>query len=237
MGIEKHAFRILHSTGGKTSILSPEMKPTVHFPSEKMDHATPHRFVALAKRLGVADGMARGIFGDLRDLYSEGHRAYHNLSHIDRMLGWLDAAGGGSEAVELAIWFHDAIYSPRGTQNEAKSAKYFADRLGPFIGEHLATEVERLIMATDHSRPRSGMYDEELIIDTDLSILGSQPDEYDAYRSAVRSEYAFVPERDFVAGRRAILGGFLSRPIFSTAFFAKLEQQARANIASELESL
>jgi predicted metal-dependent HD superfamily phosphohydrolase len=206
-------------------------------PPNEMDHATSQRFTALSGRVGITDEQAGTIFGELKNLYSEAHRAYHNLSHIDRMLAWLDEAGSGSESIELAIWFHDAIYNPRGAQNEAKSAQYFTDRLGSFIGGHLAADVERLIIATEHARPRSGKDDEELIIDIDLSILGSPPNEYEAYRSAVRSEYSFVPERDFVAGRRAILEGFLSQRIYSTRFFAKLEEQARANIADELESL
>ena len=202
-----------------------------------MVQATPQRFLALSGRAGIPDGTAHCIFGELKDLYSEAHRSYHNLSHIDRMLGWLDASGGGSEAIELAIWFHDAIYNPRGAQNEAKSAQYFTDSLGSLIGGRLADDVVRLIMATEHTRPRSGRGDEMRIIDIDLSILGSPPGDYETYRSAVRSEYSFVPEADFVAGRRGILLGFLSQPIYATGFFTKLEQQARANITSELEGL
>ncbi len=128
-------------------------------------------------------------------LYSEAKRAYHNLSHIDRMLSWLDRSGHHSDAVEFAIWFHDAVYEPLGSGNEAKSAQYFADHIGLFVGGKLAEDVERLVMATDPTLSRSGREDEDLIIDIDLSILGSKPEDYEAYQTAVRSEYSSVVRR------------------------------------------
>ena len=202
-----------------------------------MDHATPQRFTSVCERVGVTVERAHSVSGELIKRYYEKHRAYHNLSHIDRMLSWLDASGGGTDSIELAIWFHDAIYDPSGSHNEAKSVQYFTDHLGSFIGGHVAADVERLIMATDPTQSRSGTDDEDLIIDIDLSILGASPEAYDVYRSAIRSEYSAVPEIDFISGRRAILQSFLSQRIYATEFFSQLELQARSNIKNELESL
>ena len=139
--------------------------------------------------------------------------------------------------MELAIWFHDVVYNPLGSHNEAKSAEYFRERLGSSVSEALADDVERLIMATDSTRPRSGRDDENLIIDIDLSILGASPGEYAEYREAIRSEYSAVPEEDFVIGRRKILQRFLSQRIYSTSYFERLEIQARVKIQNELEFL
>jgi len=202
-----------------------------------MNHATPARFHELCRRAGVAADLAGKVFADLSSLYAEDHRKYHNMSHIDRMLGWLDATGEGIDSVELAIWFHDAIYDPLGKDNEALSARYFTDHLGSSVSSSLNEDVERLIMATDASRPRTGREDENLIIDIDLSILGASPKDYAAYRDAIRHEYSAVPEGKFTAGRAAILRRFLSQPIYSTGFFGQLESQARLNIQGELESL
>ena len=202
-----------------------------------MDQATPRRFNEVCRRAGVADERAESVFRDLRALYSEEHRAYHNLTHVDRMLSWLDESGEASDPVELAIWFHDAIYDPLSSHNEAKSAQYFSDSLGLFIGGNLSEDVERLVMATDPTHSRSGREDEDLIIDIDLSILGSQPEDYDAYQAAVRSEYSSVPDAEFSAGRRSILQSFLSDRIYATEFFSQLEEQARSKIKGELGAL
>jgi predicted metal-dependent HD superfamily phosphohydrolase len=202
-----------------------------------MNHATPARFHELCRRAGVADELAGKAFADLASLYAEEHRKYHNLNHIDPMLGWLDATGERNDCVELAIWFHDAVYDPLGKDNEAKSARFFTDHLGSYVSASLNEDMERLILATDASRPRTGREDENLIIDIDLSILGASPKDYAAYRDAIRHEYSAVPEGKFTAGRAAILRRFLSQPIYATGFFGQLESQARLNIQGEQESL
>ena len=199
-----------------------------------MNYATSRRFNELSLRVGVIEEIAERVFDGLMELYSEENRAYHNLLHIDRMLSWLDESGEASDAVELAIWFHDAIYDPWGSLNEAKSAQYFADHFGAHIDEALGAGVERLILATDPTRARSGQGDEDLIIDIDLSILGSSPKDYDIYRFSVRSEYSFVSDTDFSAGRSLILEGFLSQKIYATEFFSLLESKARSNLKREL---
>lgn len=202
-----------------------------------MDHATSSRFRDLCRRAGVAGERAESAFRELIALYTEENRAYHNLSHIDRMLAWLDASGYQSDAVEFAIWFHDAIYEPLGSHNEAQSAQYFAAQIGSFVGGKLADDVERLVLATDPTRSRSGREDEDLIVDIDLSVLGSRPEAYQAYQTAVRREYFSVPDAEFSAGRRSILQSFLSHRIYATEFFCQLEEQARSNIKAELEAL
>ena len=202
-----------------------------------MKVATLTRFKAVCRRVGIPDETAEGAFTDLVRHYAEEIRAYHNLSHIDRMLSSLDNSRVRSNAVELAIWYHDAIYEPTRKDNETESARFFADRLGGFVRQDLADEVGCLILATDPKRPRSGIGDEDLIIDIDLSILGSSPAEYENYRSAIRREYAFVPDAAFAAGRKAILQGILSQRIYATEVFGPLEAQARLNIGKELDAL
>jgi predicted metal-dependent HD superfamily phosphohydrolase len=199
--------------------------------------ATPQRFTEICCRVGVSLELARKSFDDLTAQYSGKHRSYHNLSHIDRMLSWFDVAANGSDSVELAIWFHDIIYEPRSDQNESDSALYFMDRFSSVIDEWVIDDVKRLIMATDLKCPRSGRSDEDLLIDIDWSILGAEPDTYEAYRSAIRHEYRFVSEVDFTVGRKRILQHFLSRPIYTTPLFSQLEPQARLNIENEIQNL
>lgn len=204
-----------------------------------MNHATLAQFERLGARVGIDARRAAELWQALVALYSNEVRSYHNLNHIDRMLGWAEQCrdASDSEAIKLAIWYHDAIYEPTEKNNEEESAHYFATHLGGELGDSLAADVCRLILATDPTRERSGRIDEDLIIDIDLTILGSEAAEYDAYARAIRSEYSFVAEQDFIEGRGRVLRKFLSRQIYGTDFFVRLECQARENIARELAAL
>lgn len=197
-------------------------------------HATNSRFLEICARAGAdCDGVSL-VWDNLATRYSEPHRHYHNLAHIDRMLAHLDRIAPGEICLELAIWFHDSIYDPLAGDNEAQSTRFFAKELGAELPKSLVDQVKRLILATDPKQQRSGLAKEDLMIDIDLSILGAIPADYWEYCMAIRKEYSAVPDLDFVKGRIAILENFLLNPIFATECFAHLESQARANLQQEM---
>jgi len=200
-----------------------------------MAHTNSGRFVKLCLRFGIPNAQASETWEDLEKRYSEPHRHYHTLGHIEKMLAWMDKTSEGSDVMEMAIWFHDCIYEPLEKENEAQSVRHFKEQLGSYLGEVAVADVERLILATDPRLPRSGRADEDLLIDIDLSILGSPPDEYENYRQAIRKEYAIVPEEDFRLGRKVVLEGLLLEKLFVTKFFENFQDQAEVNIRKELE--
>jgi predicted metal-dependent HD superfamily phosphohydrolase len=51
--------------------------------------------------------------------------------------------------VELALWFHDAIYDTRRNDNEERSADWARSSIGTFAAE-AAERVHTLVMATRH---------------------------------------------------------------------------------------
>ena len=180
----------------------------------------------------------------LRDAYSEPHRHYHDMRHIEACLRELAALDGPTaeerKILEYAIWWHDAVYDPTRADNEEQSAA-LAERDLTQLGVDAVTRatVARLIRATrDHKvapDDRLGM----LLVSIDLSILGQSPVEYDSYAAAIRAEYAHVPDAAFRAGRAAVLRRFLAAPaIYPDAEFrCRYEAQARANIAREIARL
>ena len=195
------------------------------------------RFLNLCTDLEIPRDASVGVWNRLFQRYSEPHRSYHNLRHVNSMLDELDRVMQGGVAMELAIWFHDVIYDPKSKDNETRSAEFFEACMGGIVAAPLADEVVRLIEATDYSRERSGRQDEDLIRDIDLSVLAADPADYLAYCSAIRAEYSHVTDPDFVVGRLAILKRLSVSPIYFTDHFLELEEAASRNIDSEIKRL
>jgi len=180
----------------------------------------------------------------LLERYGELQRHYHNAAHIVACLEQLDAVPGFVAAerqrllVQLAIFFHDAVYDPRGKDNELQSALLAERSLKNVLSAGELVDVHRLIMATEHKHPLT-VDDETLMVDIDLSILGQPQAVFDAYEKAIRAEYAFVPDEQFRTGRAAVLRTFLQRPaIFTTPFFHRqYEATARVNLLRSMAVL
>lgn len=183
----------------------------------------------------------------LSGLYQAQDRHYHGLAHIEAMLALADnyqALLHDAEAVEAAIWFHDAIYDSRAKDNEARSAALAEKELAGRTNTKRIDRITAMIIATaTHELPRladeDALRDAALFLDMDLSILGAEPDAFDAYEGAVRREYSWVEEPMWRAGRSAVLKTFLARKhIFHTEEFQqRFEAPARHNMARSIEAL
>jgi predicted metal-dependent HD superfamily phosphohydrolase len=199
------------------------------------------RFAALWARLGLMGGSAPA-FADLAGRYGEPHRAYHTLAHLEHCLRELDGArdlAADFDAVELALWFHDAVYDTHAADSEERSARLMAEAVGRAGGSAaLRDKVAALILATRHAAEPEDA-DARLLVDVDLAILGQPEDAFDLYEHQVRREYGWVLEPVFRAGRAALLKGFLARrAIYATDQFRTMyEAQARANLARSLARL
>src|SRR5690606_3391849 len=124
--------------------------------------------------------------------YSDNGRHYHGLEHVSACLRHFDSLAhqlDHDREVELALWFHDAIYQALAADNERQSADWVAR----FMADNEAGEVEiarvhQLVMATEHRTVAQG-HDESILVDIDLAILGAAPHEYDVFEQNVRAEY------------------------------------------------
>ncbi|PZQ59201.1 MAG: phosphohydrolase [Phenylobacterium zucineum] len=180
----------------------------------------------------------------LQQAYAEPHRRYHAQRHIDDCLEKLGAWPGLSpddrRLLGWAIWWHDAVYDARASDNEARSADLVRADL-PALGAtpDEIDEVSRLILQTAGHQVPPGDRLGAVLVSIDLSILAAEPAAYDAYARAVREEYAHVPDELWRAGRARVLQHFLDAPVIfpDPAFGATHEAAARANLLRELESL
>lgn len=186
--------------------------------------------------------------------WSQEHRRYHTVEHLDEVLRALDELGaaGHLDARQALLartvgWFHDLHYDPRARpgSNEARSATMARDHLHRLGVEDWAVDAVEagVLMTQDHDAgaPRDAAEPALLdaVHDADLWILSAPPERYASYRRQVREEYAHLPEAVFRAGRAQIMGAFARRArIYRTDHADEhWTARARANLGAELADL
>ncbi|MFQ1003501.1 metal-dependent phosphohydrolase [Modestobacter sp. SSW1-42] len=173
--------------------------------------------------------------------WSEPHRRYHDLAHLAAVLGIVDELvdhASDPTAVRLAAWYHDVAYDPQRRDNEQVSADRARIGLLGLVDPGRVAEVERLVLLTAGHDPAPDDANGAVLCDADLAVLASPPQAYVAYATAVRAEYAHVPDAAFAAGRSAVLEQLLALPaLFRTPTGQAWTAPARANLAAELSLL
>jgi predicted metal-dependent HD superfamily phosphohydrolase len=174
--------------------------------------------------------------------YSEAHRHYHTLAHLEHLYQQLHTCKHlfkDWDTALFALFYHDIIYNPQRSDNEEKSAELAVKRLQSLsYSIHKAANCYALILATK-SHQYSKDVDTNLFTDADLSILGSSWDIYSVYATNIRKEYAVYPDALYKSGRAKVLQHFLQMErIFETAYFhERFEAKARENLQAELQQL
>ncbi|MEU4559866.1 metal-dependent phosphohydrolase [Actinoplanes sp. NPDC023936] len=207
----------------------------------------PDRFRTAARGAGATtsdtdlDAAANYLLGR----WAEPQRHYHDVTHLAAVLDVVDRfehLAPNPDRVRLAAWLHDAVYDPRalGDANERDSAE-FAEGLLLSLGapDEVAAEVARLVGLTAGHATEEDDPDGELLCDADLSILAADPERYERYTSAIRREYAHVPDDAFRAGRTRVLTELLKLPSIyrHPEIRDAWEERAQANLKAELEEL
>ena len=192
-------------------------------------------------QLGVASPDT-ALLDELIGRYCEPHRKYHTMQHLDECFtnfAMIRREAVHPAEIELALWFHDAIYDVKNHDNELKSADWARlELLRAGAAEGTANRVHALVMVTRHNALPSTI-DEQILVDIDLSVLGAEPNRFDEYETQVRAEYAWVPEPVNRSKRSEILQAFLDRnSIYSTpSSQSRLETRARSNLTRSLAKL
>lgn len=202
------------------------------------------RFAALIGRLGGDAAAAAPTFDALRAAWSGADRHYHDVEHLVDCLRELDRAptpADLADVVELALWYHDAVYEPGAADCEERSARLLAaDAARLALPAGVVDHAEALVRATAHASapPPAGDPAADLLLDIDLSILGRDPLRFLDFDHGVEEEYAAIPTEAFRRGRAAFAAGMLARPrIFRTeGLRTRFEAHARRNLAALLAS-
>lgn len=180
----------------------------------------------------------------LRTRYADPARAYHGQRHIDLLLalhGEIRAHLHAADAVELAIWYHDAIYVALRPDNETASAALLRADLAGLADPHLIETAATLVLATRTHQVPAGISpalaaDCAWFLDMDLAILGADPATFAWYDQAIRIEYAAVPEAEWRARRPRVLADFLARDrlYLTEHFHTRCDARARDNLRAAI---
>jgi predicted metal-dependent HD superfamily phosphohydrolase len=183
------------------------------------------------------------LFGLITNAYSKPDRYYHNLNHINHVLITIDRFNlelHNPLAVKFAAWFHDFVYAPQASDNEAQSAKLAKELLTEInVSSAVIDRVQQLILATQGHQIDPSDLDRSIFLDADLAILGTDPAQYQNYARSIRQEYSWVSDAEYQVGRTKVLESFLHRDrlYYTDLLFDELESIARTNMEQEIADL
>ena len=194
-----------------------------------------------------------GQWRSLREAYAAPPRAYHHFGHVQDVLVHyrsVDAGPGWHRPKEvwLAVLYHDAVYTPGRTDNEAASARLAIEHIQHWLPQAAidSRHVADLILLTarhgslrleDAGTGEAGE-DARRFLDCDMAILGATAGAFTAYDRAIAEEYSAVPRWLYRMKRRQFFRRLLaSERIFLSDFFRdRFETPARDNLQEALKA-
>lgn len=197
------------------------------------------RFAALWARRATTPPSPDGatVFANLLRRLEEPARHFHNLDHIRECVELVDEVAPGlrePDAVEMGLWFHDAVYVPGAADNERRSAELFV-ALSHGVATAFRHRVARNILATRHAALQ---YDDRAyVVDIDLAGLGAPWEDFIEKGDLLRRELAGQSDATYYRAQVGFLNGLIRRPaIYSTGHFReRFEAVARGNLQRLLD--
>lgn len=203
------------------------------------------RWNELTDTVQAPPAVRKAVFAQIVRAYEGDGRHYHGVAHIAGLLA-LSAEHAprlvDRDTVDLAIVFHDVVYSASSTDNEEESAR-LAQKTMAELGfpAPIAEKVAAYVIATKHGAEPRNPAETDLahFLDFDLSILGAEREAYAAYAAAIRREYTIYPDPIYRPGRAGVLRKLLAQPrIFGTGIgYGLWEAPARDNMMWEIGKL
>jgi len=199
-------------------------------------------FKAQLAKITTDTRLIEKLWKEIEVQYSKSGRFYHTLSHLDNLIVSLTPVLDNIldwQTIVLSIAYHDIVYNPLKKDNEEKSAELANKRLAELGASKFQREkcFSQIMATKTHSFSNDS--DTNYFTDADLSILGSDEDDYVRYSQLIRKEYKYFPDFIYKPGRQKVLHHFLEMPrIYKTDYFYQyFELQARANLKNELKEL
>lgn len=209
-----------------------------------MDTSLASQWHQLTTPILVDTARRDAMLHQLTAAYTASGRHYHSLRHVEVLLNAVQQQAASIQdmpVVQLAVWFHDAVYNPLRDDNETRSAELALEFLAETtLSAERQQRVAFLIERTkDHTQPQpADDTDLHLFLDADLGVLGAPEAAYWEYARQVRQEYRLVPDILYRRGRRKVLEKLLTTPVLyqTEAYRTRLDAAARLNLQAELRA-
>ena len=188
-----------------------------------------------------ADNHGDSRFDTLLRHYGARERRYHGWGHLTHCLSEFDACAAlmdCPDAVEMALWLHDAVYVPGALTNEQESAALFEAMAGKqHPPDHIQKVCDYILLTRHQDQPKN--LDGCFVVDIDLSQLAAEWTEYVQDSNNIRREAAHIPDQTFFPAQLRFLRGLLARErIFRTEWFhERYEGAARENVTNFIARL
>ena len=193
------------------------------------------------------------VKGLLREMYSEPHRAYHNLQHLENMLRWVPKDHPQLEVILEAVLWHDVVYpnvpAPAGLFEALSIAEYtlysfYAGRGTPELDprgrnaknyEHERLVIEAINASSRHDQHQRGLSETtQFFLDLDLQSFAQPWEEMRSDSQAVVAELHPIFGETFYLGNKLFLEKLLARPQIYYTAPVEWEKRARTNIQKRI---
>ena len=140
---------------------------------------------------------------DILERWSEKHRKYHTISHLEDLIQQINTYTGLSstehDMLTLTAIFHDIIYIPRRGDNEVQSAEFFLNHVAMNKDSSEIQEIATMIRDTKHHTPSTHL--SGIFSNMDMSIVRRPYAELLKWEDEIRYEYSHLPGIVYIIGR------------------------------------
>jgi predicted metal-dependent HD superfamily phosphohydrolase len=150
---------------------------------------------------------------EIMERWSEPHRAYHGPAHLADLLAQInrhtELTTREREILTLAAIFHDIIYNPRRSDNEAQSADLFLNSVAMDKDNADIQEIATIIRDTKDHVPSTHL--STIFSHMDMDVVRRPYEELLKWEAGIRHEYKHVPGIAYVVVRARFLGQMIKK--------------------------
>jgi len=188
----------------------------------------------------IITGLSLDTYNDMVNRWSESHRFYHNLNHLNYIIeklekSYFDGIITEPERNKLIVvaFFHDIVYNPKADDNESQSVRYFIEKCKD-IGvatDDFIDDVSMMIMDTKYRvKPNDSL--SSIFWEIDNSILDSNINKLIEYEHQIFKEYQWVSYDVYKENRIKFLESSLGRNEQSDRNIKELIEYVRNRVIS-----
>lgn len=193
-------------------------------------------------------GARRALIDDMISAWNEDDRSFYNCRYLAYVLERVDELEGTTSEADL-LRLAVAYRGIRGEMGweESRPPNQITISLAALRAEELldlgvnaeqVTRIQALVEQLANHTPVPGDLSAYILVDADLALLASPPQQYRDFLSLLRRQASQMSDEEFLRSRRELITTLLERPrIFSTPLASQWENAAHENLEAELSGI